>query len=129
MRDKFPIIKNRDRWDYRLDTHKWIDLARSDYLSDNDEFSMFFLDRCNCLRLAHSIAQEKTNNDIIAEDCRWKVLKELIFLFFQILLDGHFLKCLLMIKWCNYKGPNINGTEGSARAYSKLILLLMEQDH
>ena len=35
----------------RFDTHKWIDLAEADYLSDKDDFSMIFLDRCNRLRL------------------------------------------------------------------------------
>ena len=40
MRDKVPIIKNRDRSDYQFDTHKWIDLAGADYLTDNDDFSV-----------------------------------------------------------------------------------------
>ena len=40
MRDKVPIIKNRERSDYRFNTHKWIDFAGADYLTDNDEFSM-----------------------------------------------------------------------------------------
>ena len=43
MREKVPIIKNRDRSDYRFDTHKWIDLARADYLTDNDDFLVIFL--------------------------------------------------------------------------------------
>ena len=30
---------------YRFDLHKWIDLARADYLTDNDDISVFFLDR------------------------------------------------------------------------------------
>ena len=42
MRDKFPIIKNRDRCDYWFDTHKWIDLTGADYLSANDDFLMIF---------------------------------------------------------------------------------------
>ena len=51
MRDKFLIIKNRDRCDYRFDTHKWIDLAGADYLTDNDDILVTFLDRCNRRRL------------------------------------------------------------------------------
>ena len=42
MRDKVPIIKNRDRSDYRFDTHKWIDLAGADYLTNNDDISVIF---------------------------------------------------------------------------------------
>ena len=32
---------NRDRSDYRFDTHKWIDWAGADYLTDNDDISVF----------------------------------------------------------------------------------------
>ena len=42
MHDKFPINKNRDRCDYQFDTHKWIDLAGADYLTDNDDISVIF---------------------------------------------------------------------------------------
>ena len=42
MRDKVLIIKNRDRSEYRFDSHKWIDLARPDYLTDNDDISVIF---------------------------------------------------------------------------------------
>ena len=42
MRDKFPIIKNRDRCNYRFNTHKWIDLAGADYLTDNNDISVKF---------------------------------------------------------------------------------------
>ena len=40
--NKVPIIKNRDRSDYRFGTHKWIDLAGPDYLTDNDDISVIF---------------------------------------------------------------------------------------
>ena len=40
MREKVQIIKNRDPSEYRFDTHKGIDFAGADYLTDNDEFSM-----------------------------------------------------------------------------------------
>ena len=42
MRDKVPIIKIRDRSDYRFDTHKWINLAGADYLTDNNDISVIF---------------------------------------------------------------------------------------
>ena len=42
MREKVLIIKNRDWSDYRFDTHKWIDLAGADYLTDNDDISVIF---------------------------------------------------------------------------------------
>ena len=47
----FSEIQIMIRFNARFDTHKWIDLAGADYLSDNDDFSMIFLDRCNRLRL------------------------------------------------------------------------------
>ena len=36
------VYINRDRSDYRFDTHKWIYLAGADYLTDNDDISVFF---------------------------------------------------------------------------------------
>ena len=36
-------MKNRDWCDYRFDTHKWIDLAGADYLTDYDDISVIFL--------------------------------------------------------------------------------------
>ena len=35
----------------RFDAPKRIDFSKANYLSDKDDFSMFFLDRCNRLRL------------------------------------------------------------------------------
>ena len=35
----------------QFDAHKWIDLAGADYLSNNDDFSWLFLERCNRRRL------------------------------------------------------------------------------
>ena len=35
----------------RFDGPKGIDFSEADYLSDKDDFSMVFLDRCNRLRL------------------------------------------------------------------------------
>ena len=55
MREKVPIIKNRDRSEYRFDTHKGIDFAGADYLTANDEFSMnIFFERCNRQRLVRA---------------------------------------------------------------------------
>ena len=51
---KFLIIKNRDWCNYRFDTHKLIDLAGADYLTNNDDISVIFLDRCNRRRLPYS---------------------------------------------------------------------------
>ena len=45
------MIKKRDQCKYQFDSHKLIDFSGADYLSDNDEFSMFFLDRLHRGRL------------------------------------------------------------------------------
>ena len=42
MREKVLIIKNRDRSDYQFDTHKLIDLAGADYLTDKDDILVIF---------------------------------------------------------------------------------------
>ena len=55
MRDKFPIIKNRDRCYFRFDTHKLIDLAGADYLTDNDDIVVIFLDGCNHRRASFCV--------------------------------------------------------------------------
>ena len=51
MSEKVPIIKNRDRSDYRFDTHKRIDLAGANYLTDNDDISVIFFGPITLLKV------------------------------------------------------------------------------
>ena len=44
-------ISIMNRFYDRFDGPKWIDFSEADYLSDNDDFLMFFLERCNRQRL------------------------------------------------------------------------------
>ena len=46
----FRLLKKRSM-QVQFDAHKLINFSGADYLPDNDEFLMFFLDRLHCQRL------------------------------------------------------------------------------
>ena len=68
-----------------FNSHKWIDFSGADYLTDNDEFSIFFLDRCNRLRLQRGerglLQGDGLSRALCGLPLIWKRLSTLVFLF------------------------------------------------
>ena len=61
--DPYDLPKVKKNWcKYRFALHKWIDFSGANYFSDNDDFLMIFLYRCNRLRLPY------------IDTCVWKKL-------------------------------------------------------
>ena len=63
--NKFPMIVKRHKCKYRFDGLKCINFSKDDYLSDNDKFLMFFLERLD--RLGYTIVRPKLSINMLKD--------------------------------------------------------------
>ena len=67
-------FKNRDRSDYRFDTHKRIDLAGADYLTDNDDISVIFFGPITSPKVSVRCVRERERERGVVMRFRYKVV-------------------------------------------------------
>ena len=91
------MIKKRDRCKYRFNGPICINFSGADYLFDNDEFLMIFLERLDRLRLLHLHSKYRYYDDSLMSPPTYSYLAPRLAILFVV--TKHLV---------NVKGPFIN---------------------